>query len=68
MTDGSAHLGDGSSLMANLLGDVAHTERTGKMTSPGSGSDLSLLGLLARTGLLSPLAFRLWCYVRPFLS
>ena len=68
MTGGSTHLGDGSSLMANLLGDVAQPERTAKMTSPGCATDLSLLGLLARTGLLSPLAFRLWCYVRPFLS
>jgi hypothetical protein len=68
ITGGGAHLGDGSSLVANLLGDVAHGERSVKMTSPGRSPDLSLMGLLARTGLLSPLAFRLWCYVRPFLS
>ena len=67
-TGSSAHLGDGSSFLANVLGDVARPERTAKMTSPGGGPDLSLMGLLARAGLLSPLAFRLWCYVRPFLS
>jgi hypothetical protein len=54
--------------MTNLFGDVAHMEGTGKMASPDQPPDLSLIGLLARTGLLSPLAFRLWCYVRPFLQ
>ena len=68
MADGSAHLGDGSSLMANPLAHTAHMERTGEAASLSLGPDLSLMGLLARTGLLSPLAFRLWCYVRPFLQ
>ena len=68
ITDGSAHPGDRGGLIANLLGDVAHTERVEKATSPGPRSDLSLIGLLAKMGLLSPVAFRLWCYVRPFLT
>ncbi len=64
ITDDSAHLDDGGSLTANLLEGVA---RTGKITCAGGGADLFLMGLLAKLGLLSPLAFRLWCYVRPFI-
>jgi hypothetical protein len=68
ITDGNAHPDDGGSLIANLIGNVAHSKSVEKTTSPESRSDLSMIGLLAKMGLLSPIAFRLWCYVRPFLT
>jgi hypothetical protein len=67
MTRGSSeHFNDGRGLLADLLGQVTHTEMVRNGVRPGQG--LSLIALLARAGLLSPLVFRVWCYMRPFIA
>ena len=64
----SASLDDGRTSSANLLGYVTRVERNGKRVRLGLGPERSLIALLARTGLLSPLAYRAWCCVRLFLT
>jgi len=54
--------------MVNLPGGAPRVKSSGKTSSQGGSADLSLMGMLAKMGLLSPLAFRLWCYVRPFIA
>jgi hypothetical protein len=67
MTRGSSErFNDGRSLLADLLGQVIHMERGRNGVRPGQ--ELSLIALLARAGLLSPLVFRVWCYMRPFIA
>ena len=63
----SARVDDGRISKANLLGHVTHVERNGKRIRLGLGPERSMLGLMARLGLLSPIVFRVWCYMRPFL-
>ncbi len=58
---------DGRIPMSDVLGKVIRVERDGKKVRLGLGPEGSMLGLLARAGLLSPIVFRLWCYMRPFL-
>jgi hypothetical protein len=67
MTRGnSEHFNDGRGLLADLLGQVIHMERG--RNGVRLGQEFSLIALLARTGLLSPLFYRVWCYMRPFLA
>jgi hypothetical protein len=70
VTSGSSvHIEASGSLIANPPGRAAHKERAhGSAAALSFGTDLSLIALLARAGLLSPLVFRVWCYVRPFLQ
>jgi hypothetical protein len=62
-----ARVDDGRISKANLLGHVTHVEMNGKRVRLGPGPERSMLGVMARLGLLSPIVFRVWCYMRPFL-
>lgn len=64
----SAHIDDGMVARADHLGYSTREERDGKRVWFGLGPERSMIGILARTGLLSPIVFRLWCYVRPFIQ
>jgi signal peptidase I len=64
----SAHFDDGMISRTNLLGYVTRVERNGKKIRLGLGPERSMIALLARTGLLSPLVFRAWCCMRLFLT
>ena len=59
---------DGRTPTTRILGHVTRIERNGKRVRLGLGPERTLLALLARMGLLSPLAFRAWCCVRPFIT
>ncbi|HVN25704.1 MAG TPA: hypothetical protein VMT71_17185 [Syntrophorhabdales bacterium] len=67
-TDDCAYSNNNSGMMVNLPGGAPRVKSSGKTSSQGGSADLSLMGMLAKMGLLSPLAFRLWCYVRPFIA
>jgi signal peptidase I len=64
----NAYLDDDTVATTNLLGYVTRVERNGKTVRLGLGPERSMLAMLARCGLLSPIVFRLWCYMRPFLT
>jgi hypothetical protein len=64
----SARAGDGVVARADDLRYVTRRETNERRVWFGLGPEHSMIGILARTGLLSPVVFRLWCYVRPFIQ
>ena len=69
MTRGnSAHIDNGIVARPDHFGYVTRKETNEERAWFGLGPEHSMIGILARTGLLSPIVFRLWCYVRPFIQ
>jgi hypothetical protein len=64
----SARIDDGIVARADHLGYSTREESDEKRVWLSLGPEHSMIGILARTGLLSPLVFRIWCYVRPFIQ
>ena len=54
----SARVDDDRISKTNLLGRVTHVERNGKRVRLGLAPERSMLGLMARLGLLSPIVFQ----------